>query len=214
MEGDILVLEEHHHRAAAQIVKLIKDEILNKNGKYMISVAGESGSGKSETAAAIAQELEKYEIKSYIFAQDDYFVHPPHTNALTRKKDIGWVGTNEVKIDLLDNHLNQIKTGNYTITKPLVIFKDDRITEETVDVSDSKVIIVEGTFTTLLKNVDLHIFIDRNRKDTHEARLKRSREKQDEFLEKILTIEHNIIAAHKPLADLVITKDYQVTESK
>lgn len=208
MEGDILIIEKHHKKVAGQIVEMIRDEVYNTKGKYIITVAGESGSGKSETAASIANEFKDKQIKCYIFQQDDYFVYPPKTNAKIRESDINWVGVQEVKIDLLDSHLKSIKKGNNKIIKPLVNFKDDKITEETVNLDEYKVVIAEGTYTTLLKNVDKHIFIDRDLNETIEARRKRNRENQDEFLEKILAIEHNIISSHKQNAEIIITKDY------
>ena len=208
MEGDILIIEEHHRRAAAQIVKMIFDKITAAPAKYIITVGGESGSGKSETAASIGAELKSKGINCYIFQQDDYFVYPPKTNARAREKDTGWVGPQEVRLDLLDSHLKELKRGNNKIVKPLVIFKEDRITEETVDLDEYGVIVAEGTYTTLLKNADTHVFIDRNLNDTLEARRKRNRETQDEFLENILTIEHNIISEHKKLAEIIITRDF------
>lgn len=214
MEGDILIIEEHHKKVARQIVEMISDEVYNTKGKYIITIAGESGGGKSETAASIANEFKAKGIKCYIFQQDDYFVYPPKTNAKTRENDINWVGTKEVKIDLMDNHLKSIKQGNNKIVKPLVIFKDDEITEETVNIDEYKVVIAEGTYTTLLKNVDKHIFIDRDLHETIEARRKRNREKQDEFLKKVLTIEHNIISSHKQNAEIIITKDYNAILNK
>jgi uridine kinase len=74
------------------------------------------------------------------------------------------------------------------------------------------VVIAEGTYTSLLKNIDTRIFIARNRLETFEHRAKRNRgiEMQDPFTEQILLTEHKIIAGHKQLADFVITKDYQV----
>ena len=209
MEGDILIIEEHHKRVARQIVKMIGDKIRNSKGKFIMTVAGESGSGKSETAASIANELSTRGVNCYIFQQDDYFIYPPKTNTKKREKDIHWVGANEVRLDLLDEQLKRIKQGENNIVKPLVIFKDDKITEEVVNLSDYQAVIAEGTYTTLLHNVDIHIFIDRDLHDTLEARRKRNREKQDEFLEKVLTIEHDIISPQKQNAEIIITKDYQ-----
>ncbi len=209
MEGDILIIEEHHKKVARQIVKMISDKIRDCKGKFIMTVAGESGSGKSETAASIANELATRGVNCYIFQQDDYFIYPPKTNTKKRGKDIHWVGANEVKLDLLDEQLKRIKQGENNIVKPLVIFKDDKITEEVVNLSDYQAVIAEGTYTTLLHNVDIHIFIDRDLHDTLEARRKRNREKQDEFLEKVLTIEHDIISPQKQNADIIITKDYR-----
>ena len=208
MRGDILIIDDNHRKAAKEVVKIILSEIERPIQKFVISVAGESGAGKSEIAASIAEVLEKKGLKCFIFQQDDYFVYPPKTNAKTREKDINWVGEREVKLKLIDEELEQIKKGLTIIKKPLVIFEEDRIDEETVDLSDVDVFIVEGTYTTALKNVDQKVFIDRNLNDTKASRLKRNREKQDEYLERILMIEHKIISAHKALADIIITKDY------
>ena len=73
MKGDILILQKYHRRAASEIVPHIIDKIRGKNSRYIITVAGESGSGKSETGQAIAEELEKYGIKTVILGQDDSF---------------------------------------------------------------------------------------------------------------------------------------------
>jgi uridine kinase len=214
VEGDVLIINNYHRKAGRQVVEILHKEINNADGKYFITVAGESGAGKSEIAASIAAALEKKDLSSYIFAQDDYFVYPPKTNEARRKQDIGWVGMQEVKLSLLDEELEALKKGVTIIEKPLVIFDEDRITTEKVDLSAFKVIIAEGTYTTALRNVDCRVFIDRNLNDTRKARAKRAREKQDDFLEKILTIEHRIISAQKEDADIIISKSYNAIKKE
>ena len=73
-------------------------------------------------------------------------------------------------------------------------------------------IIVEGTYTSLLKSVDTKIFIDEDYKETLKYRKRRNRgnEVNDPFVESVLETEHKIIAGHKFLADIIITKDYEV----
>ena len=208
MKGDILIIDENHRKAASQVVDLILDDIKNKPNKFVITVAGESGAGKSEVAESISDKLQSLGIKCFVFGQDDYFVYPPKTNAKTREKDIAWVGMQEVKLDLLDQNLKDATEKEAPINKPLVDFNADKIGEETVDLSGYDVLIAEGTYTTTLTNVDKKIFIDRNKMDTVESRKKRAREAQDEFLDKILTIEHEIIAPHKEIADVVIAKTW------
>ena len=53
-------------------------------------------------------------------------------------------------------------------------------------------------------------FIDINYNETKKSRLERAREKQDEYLEDILKIEHEIISSQKRFSDLLVTKDYEV----
>ncbi len=209
MKGDKLVINKGHIRAANQALELLLSRITGSQGRFVITVAGESGSGKSEIAAALSEALSRKDIKSVILQQDDYFVYPPKTNENMRRKDIGHVGLSEVRLDLIDRNLKGAITGQSDIVKPLVIFDEDRITEETVNLEGIKVVLVEGTYTTTLKNAHQHIFIDRNYVDTLEARRKRAREAQDEFLEKVLKIEHGIIQSQKTQASVIVTRDYE-----
>ena len=214
MKGDILVIEEHHFKAAKQIVKTIIREIKKKKTRYVITVAGESGSGKSETGKAIADELEKYSLKAALLGQDDYFVFPPKSNDAMRREDTEWLGPHvEVKLDQLENNLKDAIDGKDSITKPLVDYDKNSIGEEKVSLAGIKVIIAEGTYTSLLKNVDCKIFIARNRLDTLEHRETRNRGNEigDPFIEQVLMIEHKIIAGHKQLADFIINKDYSIS---
>lgn len=213
MRGDKLIIHEGHVRAGEQIAELLFPEIIKAESKFIVSVAGESGSGKSEIASVLSESLLKKDIKSIILQQDDYFIYPPRTNAGMREKDIEHVGISEVRIELLDQNLKDIAEAKTEIEKPLVIFDEDRIVQETIEPVGIKVVIVEGTYTTVLRNVHRHVFIDRTYNDTRESRQQRARERQDEFLEKILKIEHEIIAAHKPRADIIVTKNYEVKKS-
>jgi len=213
MKGDILIIDENHRKAAKQAVAILLPDLRAIRSKFIITVAGESGAGKSEIAASIADELDKRNFNCFIFQQDDYFVYPPKTNAAKRVEDINWVGVQEVKLDLLDEELRSVLTGNTIIEKPLVDFDADKIGTEVVNLNDFDVLIAEGTYTTALKTANCRVFIDRDVDDTRESRKKRAREKQDEFLEQILTIEHDIISKHKALADIVITKEFDAVKA-
>ena len=210
MKGDKLVIQEGHVKAAQYITELLFPQIVKVQGKFIITIAGESGSGKSEIAATLCQFLLEKGIKGIILQQDDYFVYPPKTNAKMRREDIRHVGLSEVRLDVLDQNLHDIIVGKDEIEKPLVIFDEDLITTERVKLRGIKVIIVEGTYTTLLKSVHRRIFIDRTYTYTSETRKLRAREEQDELLERILGIEHSIISSHKPRADIIVTDNYRV----
>lgn len=210
MKGDIIIVEEHHRAAAARIAERILPAIKARAGRYTITVAGESGSGKSETAQAIAEDLEVHGVGSAVLQQDDYFLLPPRTNDAARRANICWVGPTEVRLDLLDSHLEAALEGAAEVTKPLVIYDEDRVDEETMDLSEARAVIAEGTYTSLLEHVDTRVFIARNRLETMEHRAKRGREDFDPFIEQVLEIEHEIISQHRSRADVVITRDYDV----
>jgi uridine kinase len=214
MKGDILIIGDHHRRAAKGILDLTLSGIRSKQGKFFISIAGESGSGKSELAYALEGLLEKMKIPAYIIQQDDYFVFPPKTNERMRVIDINRVGPAEVRLDLLDENIRAVQEGHSKIEKPLVIFAEDRITSEIIDLDPFRVIIIDGTYTTLLEQIDCRVFIDRDRNDTRADRLKRNRERQNDYLENILEIEHNIISRQKALAHIIVNKDFVATKSE
>ena len=213
MRGDKLVLQDYHRRAATEVVSNISQDIKKKKTRYIITVAGESGSGKSETGKAIADELEKFGIKSVLLGQDDYFVLPPKSNDLKRREDPEWLGPHvEVKLDILEQNLMDAIHGKKEINKPLVNYDENTVEGETIDLDGIQVLIAEGTYTSLLKHVDTRIFICKNWMDTLELRQKRNRgnEVGDPFIEQVLSVEHKIIAGHKQLADILITKDFNV----
>ncbi len=213
MKGDILVIKDEHRKAAAGALDLIWPDLEAHSGKYAITVAGESGSGKSEIASVLAEKLAEKGMPSVILQQDDYFIYPPKTNAEVRRKNIGWVGSGEVRLDLLDQNLSDILAGKETIEKPLAMFEEDRFTTEQLAVKDAQVAVAEGTYTTLLQNAHCHIFIDRTFRETKAARLERAREEQDDFLERVLTIEHESISKHKAKAHIIVRADYSVAKA-
>jgi len=148
-----------------------------------------------------------------ILGQDDYFKLPPHSNHKKRMEDIGWVGTGEVKLSLMDEHITAVKESRFAdIEKPLVYFEEDRIGMESIPEASYDLIIAEGTYTTSLEKLDMRAFINRNYRETKKDRLRRGRDQsleqgKDEeldFLEKVLEIEHKIISGHKKLADVII----------
>lgn len=210
MRGDTIVVEAHHRKAADGVAAILLPRLEETPGRHTLSIAGESGSGKSETAVALAERLSENGISSVIFQQDDYFINPPKSNDAVRRKDIAWVGPGEVRLDLLDAHLEAFLDGAAEIEKPLVVYEDDAVTREIMGLDDARIAIAEGTYTTLLDSALTHVFIDRSYRETRAHREKRKRDaaELDPFIDKVLEIEHAIISAHKPRAQIIIDGNY------
>jgi len=207
--GDKLVISDYHRENGRRVAAACVELIRGRGRPFAITVAGESGSGKSETAATTAQALAGHGLEVAILGQDDYFRLPPRSNSARRREGIDWVGPGEVRLDLMDAHLAAAKRGERAITKPLVIFEEDRIDEETVSLEGVQVLIAEGTYTTMLDEADYRAFIDRTYHDTLEHRRERARdEAEGEFIERVLEIEHRIISAHRSRADLILPGRY------
>lgn len=213
MKGDVLVIEAHHRRAAAQIAADLVDAIHARDGRFVVTVAGESGSGKSETAAALAEQLLRVGIAAVVLGQDDYFVLPPKANDERRRADPEWLGPHaEVRFDLLQANVDAALAGAREIEKPVIDYDGNSAVMEVVSLESVTVVIVEGTYVSLLRHVDRRIFIARNRLETLEHRQRRNRgsEAADPFIEGVLEVEHKIIAGHRALADFVVTRDFDV----
>jgi uridine kinase len=128
-----------------------------------------------------------------------------------RRKNIKHVGLGEVDLKRLDSDVGTFRLEkSERITKPVVIFAEDRITRETIDPNQFKVGIVEGTYAALLNQVTRRIFIARTYEDTRQDRHARRREKQDHFIEMVLEIEHGIISRHLSMADIIVERDHSV----
>ena len=204
MIGDRLVITDYHRDGAAKIFDALRPR-LDHERTLAVSVAGESGSGKSEIAHCLAELLTRKGWTNLILGQDDYFLLPPRSNHEKRLSNIDWVGTGEVRLDLLDEHFAALKNDpDRPLTKPLVYFEEDRIGSEVLPGGRRDVVIAEGTYTTLLANADVRAFIDRDYKQTKLARLKRARDPDLDFLEQVLEIEHREIATHRTRADVII----------
>jgi len=213
VRGDSIFIEAHHVKAAKGITKILLPQVESSNERRSLSIAGESGSGKSEIAAALRDEISQSGIRSVILQQDDYFVYPPKTNDQTRRRDINWVGPGEVRLEVLDDDIESFLNGEPYIQKPLIIYSEDRITDEILELGGVQLIIVEGTYTSLLTNVMTRVFIDRNYLDTERHRQRRMRDQSelDPFIEQVLSIEHQIISQHRFGASIAVNKDYSVT---
>jgi uridine kinase len=203
--GDKLVITEYHRDAGKRVFRELEAR-WKRGAKFLsVTIAGESGCGKSETAQVLSELCEGAGRKTVVLAQDDYFHLPPHANARKREEFIGWVGPGEVRLDLLKAHVEVIRSGEAdSLVKPCSVFERDEIIDETLDVAGAKVVIAEGTYTTLLPDMDVRVFIDRVYTETKKARLRRGRDAMSEFVETVLAIEHGVIREHKKLATIVI----------
>lgn len=205
MIGDKMLITEFHRNAAALILPAVLAEMKKTGGSVIVTVAGESGSGKTETAHCLGEMLAEHGKKSVVLCQDDYFRLPPKTNHQHRIEDISWVGPGEVRLDLMASHALALKQHpEHPMIKPLVHFEEDEIITETIEPQRWDAVIVEGCYTSLLLVAGVRGFLDRTFRQTKQARLARARDPALEFLEHVLEIEHNEIRMHKGCADVVV----------
>jgi len=203
-----LILKTHYQHLSESIYKELVNSGQLEKDKLIIAIGGESGSGKSTTAKALQDHLSKKGIPSFILHQDSYYLHPPKINSVKRKVDKGWVGKNEVKLHLLDSHLEKFNNKESVLEIPVLEYENNKFTDQNVIVKDYEVLIVEGTYAFYLNNSDYKIHMNRTYKDTLEIRKSRTRENYDPYVESILQIEHEIVLEKAKDAHAVVTNNY------
>lgn len=213
MIGDIIRIKPHHLPPAREIYALIENNLRASESVFSLTVGGESGSGKSTLSLAIEEILKDHGYNCFIFHMDDYFKLPPKDNHDRRVENIVHVGPEEVNLKMLQQHISQCKSGSKQIRKPLVHYRENKIREVIVEMTGVDVVIAEGTYVTLLDNIDCKIFMERNYLDTYEDRVKRARDPIIPFNEEVLKIEHEIVQQHKKMADILVDNEYRVSTS-
>lgn len=184
----------------------------NPSRRLVVGVAGESGSGKSTTALALAEALQARGVATLLIHQDNYFIRPPRTNHAFRVRDLGAVGPHEVQMALIAQHITAFRDGARGIETPVVNYPENRFDTVTRDFSEAQVLIVEGTFVLRLDQLDVRIFLEATHRDTHERRIIRNRDIHEPIIDTILDIEHRIIAPQAARAHWLLDRDFRLRQ--
>ena len=130
MLGDVLLIEEKHHKAAEQILTLIKKD---KAKKFIVAIGGESGSGKSELAHVVAKKLKDEGDLAKIIHIDNYYLVPPEDRTDWRKEHgFNSIGLNEYNWELINKNIGEF-LDNQKSTMPCIDLLTDQIDQLTTD---------------------------------------------------------------------------------
>ncbi|MHB2155970.1 uridine kinase family protein [Calditrichota bacterium GD2] len=210
MLEDVLLLKDHHYQAAEQILQKLLP--LNSN-RTVIGISGESGAGKSELAHVLGRKIRQHGKLAKILHIDNYYKVPPQEKTAWRKKHgIDKVGLDEINWELINKNIREFREGKKA-KMPCVDLLTDLTDELITDFKPIDYLIVEGLYS-LKADVDLRIFITLTYYETKKAQLLRGKEPQDEFRFQVLEQEHKVVQSLRPLADLIVTNDYTVTEAE
>lgn len=187
-----------------------RPSLLARSARTVVAIAGESGSGKSFTALCLAQALTRARVPAIVLHQDDYFVRPPASNHANRVADIGSVGPEEVDLARLAAHVEAFRRGDRVVDAPRVDYPGDRFVASPLDFSAAAVLVVEGTYVLAYLQSDIRVFLNATYEETRERRRERNRDIDSPFVERVLSIEHAIVAAQSTLADIVIDRNYTI----
>ena len=208
--GERLVLDARHLTFARSLADLLDAELgLGRVSRPVVAIAGESGSGKSITATALAEVLRERGRRVVVLYQDDYFVRPPRVNHEHRCVDLGSVGPQEVNLALLAAHVAAFRASR-DATGPRVDYASDSFTTRELPLANADVLVVEGTYVLQLADADIRIFLEATHEDTAERRRLRNRDVDAPIVDQVLAIEHTLIAPQAERAHVLIDANFAI----
>jgi len=127
---------------------------------YIIGIAGGSGSGKTSVVKKIIKCFPDESVS--VLSQDAYY---KDSGVLTQaeREQINFDHPSSIEFSLLNKHLGELKAGQ-AIEMPIYSYITCTRQKETIPITPSKVIIVEGilifTDLELCDMLDLKVFVD------------------------------------------------------
>ncbi|KKN07093.1 hypothetical protein LCGC14_1070610 [marine sediment metagenome] len=202
--GDKKIFKKEHFK----IKDLILPKIIKKyyHCNMVVTIGGESGTGKTEVASLLQESLwENNRIRCKIIHEDDYYIVLwNERNKLRKKSGINSVGMNE--IDWLK--INKIVDDFKNEKKKLYVQRIHKYTNSIEYViTNSKyidILIIEGLYTNNLDRKDFGIYLEGTYKDTKKFREERQKEVINNFRIKVLKQEHKEVLKTKKMSDLII----------
>lgn len=212
MDANRLAEAPEYRATARAILSHVRDGVLARpDQRLTIGIAGETGSGKTVTAVAIAQELRARGWEVVVLHQDDYFRLPPRQNHEQRRRTLAHVGPREVDMQRLQQHVAAFRAGRSNVPAPQVDYAADQFRETLLDFSRAGVLLVEGTYVLQLDDLDIRVFLSASYEDTRADRARRARDIDEPFVEDVLRIEHDIVQRQVTTAHIVVDREFTVT---
>lgn len=211
MLGDVLLIQEKHHRAGAAIIEEI---LTKKKDKFIVAISGESGSGKTELAHVIARGLRAHGIFAKPMHIDNYYKVLPLERKQWRIDNVieKCVGYDEYDWGTINRNIDEFK-NNAEAAMPCVDLVTEQVDTLLTDFGEVDMLIIDGLYATKTEQADLRIFIELTYHETKKAQTDRGKEPQNEYRWAVLEQEHKMVQALKESADLLVTKDYLVLKA-
>lgn len=208
MLGDVLLITEKHTRAAQAVVAQLSEM---EGEKIVVAVGGESGSGKSELGHEIARLLKGGGTPAKIMHIDNYYqTSPQERNPWRKERGAESIGYSEYDWETIDRNLDEFRADADDAIMPCIDLLTDQ--EDTLHTSFKglRYMVIEGLYAVQAQ-ADLRVFIDLTYHETKKAQLVRGKENMDEWRAQVLEREHQVVRSLRPLADLLVTPEFEVT---
>jgi uridine kinase len=212
MLGDILLINDMHKDAAKAIGEKVLEDLEKKEGRYryIVGIAGESGSGKSELSHALGKVLKEQYIRVKVIHTDNYYkIQPLLREEWRRNKGFNMIGLDEYDWVKIHKTIRDFKEAQECMM-PCVDLIPEQVDKLLVDFSKIDLLIVDGLYAINAPDIDLRIFIDLTYHETKINQIIRMKEAMTDFRLNILEREHLSVSTLRPMADLIIDKSYML----
>ena len=210
MIGDRLLVEDKHRRVGRELAARVA---LDPAAKLVVAIGGESGSGKSEVAHEMARRLKAEGRPGKILHLDNYYrTSPTEREAWRREHGIESVGDEEIDWELVKRHVSAFR-ADLEATLPYIDLYNDTVDRLTTSFHGIRVLIVEGLYA-LRAPAELKVFIELTYRETKKAQTVRGKETVNDFRSRVLEREHQVVSAHRTMADLRIDREYRLLEAR
>ena len=207
MLNDVLLITDKHKQAAKKIVEHIN---IMKGSKVVIAIGGESGSGKSELGHEVAHFLKQQTTPAKVMHIDNYYkTSPQERNPWRKAHGVDHIGYSEYNWDSIHKNLNEFREDAAVAVMPCIDLLTDQEDFLTTSFKGIRYMVIEGLYA-VQADADLRVFIDLTYHETKKAQLVRGKETMDEWRLQVLEREHQVVRSLRPLADLVVTPDFDV----
>lgn len=183
----------------------------------IIGIAGGSGSGKSTVVNQVIKHLPRESVT--VIPQDAYYKDNGHKSAEERAR-INFDHPSSIEWGLLIKQLEMLKNG-HSIEMPVYSYVTCARSKETIPVTPSSVIIVEGilvlTNPRLRKKMDIKVFVDADGDDRLMRIIRRDIEERGRSFHQVLqhyeryvkTMHLQFIEPTKRYADIIVPQGGQ-----
>ncbi|MDX2414717.1 MAG: hypothetical protein QNK33_05960 [Bacteroidales bacterium] len=212
MLGDILLINDMHKAAAADICEhVIKDKANREERyRYIVGISGESGSGKSELAHSLGKLLKEENIRVKVIHTDNYYkIQPLLREEWRRNKGFDKIGLDEYDWVKIRKTIRDFREEQECVI-PCIDLIPEQVDKLITDFSKIDLLVVDGLYAIDAPDIDMRVFIDLTYQETKINQIVRMKEEMNDFRLHILECEHKAVLSLKPKADLIVGKSYEV----
>src|SRR6056297_2444089 len=193
MLGDILLINDMHKEAAANLCDIVLEQLDQKEDegyRFIIGISGESGSGKSELAHALGKALKEQHTRVKVIHTDNYYkIQPLLREEWRRNKGFDKIGIEEYDWVRIRKTIRDFREEQECVV-PCIDLIPEQVDKLITDFSKIDLLIIDGLYAIDAADVDMRVFIDLTYQETKINQIIRMKEDMNTFRLKILDREH------------------------